>query len=128
MSQPAERMRHDGRYHLDDRGQRYCDIFPEIGTGDINVSVIEPGATALWHLQFKNGLRFVKIMSCGVGRKKIHKFNGIILQNEMLTKAHCLFLQVCGMVATTIPTSKLYSYIISQKNMMVQTKRGLTPT
>jgi quercetin dioxygenase-like cupin family protein len=37
------------RYHADDRGQRYCDIFPEVGKGDINVTVIEPGATALWH-------------------------------------------------------------------------------
>ena len=49
MSQPANEMRYGGRYHLDDRGQRYCDIFPEIGAGDINVSVIEPGSAALWH-------------------------------------------------------------------------------
>ena len=38
-----------GRFHMDDRGIRYCDIFPEIGKGDINVSIIEPGAAALWH-------------------------------------------------------------------------------
>jgi quercetin dioxygenase-like cupin family protein len=37
------------RYNADDRGQRYCDIFPEIGKGDINVTIIEPLATALWH-------------------------------------------------------------------------------
>lgn len=49
MSQPANEMNHGGRYHLDDRGQRYCDIFPEIEKGDVNVSIIEPGATALWH-------------------------------------------------------------------------------
>ena len=49
MSQPATEMKFGGRYHLDDRGQRYCDIFPEVYTGDINVSVIEPGAVALWH-------------------------------------------------------------------------------
>ena len=50
MSQPAYEMTYGGIYHLDDRGQRYCDIFPEIDCGgDINVSVIEPGATALWH-------------------------------------------------------------------------------
>ena len=49
MSQPANDMKHGGRYHLDDRGQRYCNIFPEIEKGDINVSVVEPGATALWH-------------------------------------------------------------------------------
>ena len=38
-----------GRFHMDDRGIRYCDIFPEIGKGDINVSIIEAGAAALWH-------------------------------------------------------------------------------
>ena len=37
------------RYNADDRGQRYCDIFPEIKRGDINVTVIESGASALWH-------------------------------------------------------------------------------
>jgi len=38
------------RYHCDDRGQRYCDIFPYIKDGgDINVTVIEPGSSALWH-------------------------------------------------------------------------------
>jgi len=37
------------RFHQDDRGIRYCDIFPEIGKGDINVTVIESGAVALWH-------------------------------------------------------------------------------
>ena len=42
-------MQHGGRFHMDDRGIRYCDIFPEIGKGDINVSIIEPGAAALWH-------------------------------------------------------------------------------
>ena len=34
---------------MDDRGIRYCDIFPEIGKGDINITIIEPGAAALWH-------------------------------------------------------------------------------
>ena len=42
-------MKHGGRFHLDDRGIRYCDIFPEIEKGDINVSIIEPGAAAMWH-------------------------------------------------------------------------------
>jgi len=37
------------RYHADDRGQRYCDIFPQIGKGDINITIVEPGAAALWH-------------------------------------------------------------------------------
>ena len=35
MSQPADEMRYGGRYHLDDRGQRYCDIFPEIEYGTL---------------------------------------------------------------------------------------------
>ena len=42
-------MEHGGRFHMDDRGVRYCDIFPEIEKGDINVSIIEHGAAALWH-------------------------------------------------------------------------------
>ena len=42
-------MNFGGRFHMDDRGIRYCDIFPEIKKGDINVSIIEPGAAALWH-------------------------------------------------------------------------------
>ena len=45
----ALNMLHGGRFHMDDRGIRYCDIFPEIEKGDINVSIIEPGAAALWH-------------------------------------------------------------------------------
>ena len=49
MAQPATEMRHNGRFHVDYRGIRYCDIFPEIEKGDINVSIIEPGAAALWH-------------------------------------------------------------------------------
>ena len=45
----ATEMNFGGRFHMDDRGIRYCDIFPEIEKGDINVSIIEPGAAALWH-------------------------------------------------------------------------------
>ena len=45
----AQEMNFGGRFHMDDRGIRYCDIFPEIEKGDINVSIIEPGAAALWH-------------------------------------------------------------------------------
>jgi len=37
------------RFHIDDRATRYCDIFPEIGKGDINVVVYQPGALAAWH-------------------------------------------------------------------------------
>ena len=46
-------MKFGGRFHMDDRGIRYCDIFPEIEKGDINVSIIEPGAAALWHRHMK---------------------------------------------------------------------------
>ena len=49
MSQPATEMNFGGRFHQDDRGIRYCDVFPEIGKGDINISIMEPGAAALWH-------------------------------------------------------------------------------
>jgi quercetin dioxygenase-like cupin family protein len=49
MSQPATSMNHGGRFHIDDRGTRYCSIFPNIGEGDINVTVVEPHAAALWH-------------------------------------------------------------------------------
>ena len=49
----ATEMNFGGRFHMDDRGVRYCDIFPEIEKGDINVSIIEPGAAALWHRHMK---------------------------------------------------------------------------
>jgi|2_EtaG_2_1085320.scaffolds.fasta_scaffold00344_2 dTDP-4-dehydrorhamnose 3,5-epimerase-like enzyme len=49
MSREAIDMEHGGRFHIDDRGTRYCSIFPEIAKGDINVTVVEPGCTALWH-------------------------------------------------------------------------------
>ena len=42
-------MRINLRFHQDDRGTRYCDVFPEIKRGDINVTIVEPGACALWH-------------------------------------------------------------------------------
>ena len=60
MSQPAQEMKHGGRFHIDDRGTRYCDIFPEIGKGDINVTIVEPGAAALWHRHmFQDDYQFV---------------------------------------------------------------------
>ncbi|MBI4323009.1 MAG: cupin domain-containing protein [Candidatus Omnitrophica bacterium] len=40
--------RHPLRFHEDDRGVRYCDVFP-IPQGDINVVVIYPGAMSAWH-------------------------------------------------------------------------------
>jgi len=49
----ATNMNFGGRFHMDDRGSRYCDIFPEIGKGDINVSIIEAGACAMWHRHMK---------------------------------------------------------------------------
>src|SRR5256885_13511083 len=32
----------------DDRGRRYCDIFPHV-TGDINITYAYPGVTTAWH-------------------------------------------------------------------------------
>lgn len=37
------------RFSIDDRRSSYCDAFPEIGQGDINISVIEPQSIMLWH-------------------------------------------------------------------------------
>jgi dTDP-4-dehydrorhamnose 3,5-epimerase-like enzyme len=42
-------MRIPLRFHEDDRGVRFCDAFPEIGVGDINITYVYPGTTALWH-------------------------------------------------------------------------------
>jgi len=36
------------RFHEDDRGVRYCDIFP-VPQGDVNVTIVYPGALAAWH-------------------------------------------------------------------------------
>ena len=41
------------RYNEDDRAQRYCDCFPEIGKGDINISIVYPGTIAAWHRHSK---------------------------------------------------------------------------
>lgn len=40
--------RHALRFHEDDRGVRYCDIFP-VKNGDVNVTVVYPGSIAAWH-------------------------------------------------------------------------------
>lgn len=38
------------RFHQDDRGIRYCDVFPDIESGgDINITKVYPGTVALWH-------------------------------------------------------------------------------
>lgn len=37
------------RFHQDDRGVRYCDIFDVMKEGDINITVFYPGAVAAWH-------------------------------------------------------------------------------
>lgn len=39
---------HPLRFHEDDRGLRYCDIFP-LPQGDVNAVVIYPGAISAWH-------------------------------------------------------------------------------
>ena len=68
MSQPAQEMKHGGRFHIDDRGTRYCDIFPEIGKGDVNVTVVEPGAAALWHRHmYQDDYQFVIKGSLKIG-------------------------------------------------------------
>lgn len=36
------------RRYDDDRGRRYCDIFPTV-TGDINITHAYPGVTTAWH-------------------------------------------------------------------------------
>ncbi len=40
--------RHPLRFHEDDRGIRYCDIFP-VPQGDVNATVVYPGALSAWH-------------------------------------------------------------------------------
>ena len=36
------------RFHEDDRGVRFCDVFP-VEKGDINVTLVYPGALSAWH-------------------------------------------------------------------------------
>jgi dTDP-4-dehydrorhamnose 3,5-epimerase len=40
--------RHPLRFHEDDRGVRYCDIFPVV-QGDVNATIVYPGALSAWH-------------------------------------------------------------------------------
>lgn len=40
--------KHPLRFHEDDRGVRYNDIFP-VGQGDVNATVVYPGALSAWH-------------------------------------------------------------------------------
>jgi len=40
--------KHPLRFHEDDRGVRYCDVFP-IERGDINAFLVYPGAISAWH-------------------------------------------------------------------------------
>lgn len=40
--------RHPMRFHEDDRGIRYNDIFP-VEKGDVNLTVVYPGALSAWH-------------------------------------------------------------------------------
>ena len=41
-------VKHPLRFHEDDRGVRYCDVFP-IERGDINAFLVYPGAISAWH-------------------------------------------------------------------------------
>ena len=36
------------RFHEDDRGVRYCDVFP-VEKGDVNVTLVYPGSLSAWH-------------------------------------------------------------------------------
>jgi dTDP-4-dehydrorhamnose 3,5-epimerase len=58
--------RHTLRFHEDDRGVRYCDMFPVI-QGDVNATIVYPGALSAWHrhqsqddyqICVKGGLKF----------------------------------------------------------------------
>ena len=40
--------KHPLRFHEDDRGVRYCDIFP-VERGDVNVTIVYPGSISAWH-------------------------------------------------------------------------------
>lgn len=40
--------RHALRFHEDDRGIRYNDIFP-VEKGDVNATIVYPGALSAWH-------------------------------------------------------------------------------
>ena len=82
MSQPAQKMKHGGRFHVDDRGTRYCDIFPDIGKGDINVTVVEPGSAALWHRHmFQDDYQFVIKGSLKIGVCNAPYMGGDDLEN-----------------------------------------------
>ena len=41
-------QRHPLRFHEDDRGVRYNDIFP-VEKGDVNATIVYPGALSAWH-------------------------------------------------------------------------------
>ena len=76
----AQDMNHGGRFHMDDRGIRYCDVFPEIEKGDINISIIEPGAAALWHRhEHQDDYQFVI-----KGSLKVGVCNGPYMDNDDL--------------------------------------------
>ena len=78
----ATDMNFGGRFHMDDRGIRYCDIFPEIEKGDINVSIIEPGAAALWHRHmYQDDYQFVIKGSLKVGICNAPYMGGDDLEN-----------------------------------------------
>jgi len=66
------------RFHQDDRGTRYCNLFPQI-KGEVDVTIIEPGAAVLWHRhEHQDDFQIVvkgslKIGICnGVNRKQWH--------------------------------------------------------
>ena len=78
----AQEMNHGGRFHMDDRGIRYCDVFPDIEKGDINISIIEPGAAALWHRHtYQDDYQLVV-----KGSLKVGVFNAPYMDNDDLER------------------------------------------
>ena len=89
MSREAVDMEHGGRFHMDDRGVRYCDIFPKIEKGDINVSIIEPQAAALWHRhQNQQDYQFVIKGSLKIGMCNLPnmKYSAVGMSDDEIVK------------------------------------------
>lgn len=49
------------RFRQDDRAIRYCDVFGAMQEGDINISIIHPGALSAWH-RHKNQIDYMFVI------------------------------------------------------------------
>ena len=88
----VQEMNYGGRFHMDDRGIRYCDVFPEIENGDINISIIEPGAAALWHRHLcQDDYQFVVKGSLKVGLCNAPYMGGDDLEHLPEDGAACIY-------------------------------------